>query len=104
MSRTTSGPRVTIENGVHAARERADACPREPEAPFGGLVRIGCRTERDLLLLPGPAGELAAEDLCDVRLHADRAPVLVAGGAVRALLEVADVAERAAVRRSPCTG
>ena len=47
MSRTTSGPRVMIENGVQRSGELDEAGAGEPEAAFGGLVRIGRRAERD---------------------------------------------------------
>src|SRR5262249_48900594 len=59
--------------------------------------RVGGGADRDALALPGRAGELAAEDVGDVDLDADRGAVAVVGGPVGAALEGADVAERAAV-------
>ena len=47
MSRTTSGPRVMIENGVHALVQLDEAGAREPEASLGGLVRVGRGADRD---------------------------------------------------------
>ena len=78
--------------------ELDDARAGQPEPPFGGLVRIRRGAERDLLVLPRATGQLAPQHLGDVRLDADRAPVAVVGRTVGALLEVADVTERAAVR------
>ena len=67
------------------------------EAALGRLVRIGGRADRDRLALPRSPAELAPEHVGDVRLHPDRAPVAVVGGPVGSLLEVADVAEGAAM-------
>src|SRR5262249_29625704 len=80
-----------------AGVELGEAGAREPEPAVGGLVRVGRGPERDLLALPRASGELAPEDLGDVRLDPDRASVAVVRGAVRTLLEVPDVAERAPV-------
>ena len=96
MSRTTSGPRVTIENGVHAA-SRTSRQARVSRNSLGGLVRIGRGAERDLVPLP-TTRELAPEHLGDVRLDPDRAPVAFVRRPVGALLEVPDVTERAAMR------
>ena len=79
------------------ARELVEACAREPEPALRRLVRVGRGAESDLVARPGRARELAAQNVCDVRLHPDRAPVAVVRGAVGALLEVPDVTERAAV-------
>ena len=66
-------------------------------AAFGRLVGIGCGADRDMLVLPGGARELPAQDLRDVGLDADRGPVTVVGRPVGAMLEVPHVAERAPV-------
>ena len=78
--------------------ELDEAGAREPESTFGGLVRVRRRPECHLVAPPRAARELATEHLGDVRLDADRPPVAIVRRAVGALLEVADVAERAAVR------
>ncbi len=97
-SRTTSGPRVMIENGVSAPGELDEACACEPVATLGRLVRVGGGADRDLLARPGAPPKLAAQHVGNVHLDADRATVAVAGVTVGAGLEGADVAERAAVR------
>ena len=74
-----------------------EARAREPEPSLGGLVRVGRGAERDLLALPRRRASSRAEHLGDVRLDADRAAVAVVRGTLRPLLEVPDVAERAAV-------
>src|SRR5262249_37618962 len=67
-------------------------------AALGRLVRIGGRSDGDVVLLPAAPGELAPEHVGDVDLHANGAAVLVARRAVGPPLEGADVTERAAVR------
>src|SRR5262249_24888775 len=74
-----------------------NACPGEPVASLGRLVRVGRRPDRHLLASPRAPPELAPKDLGDVHLDADRAPVAVVGGAVGAALEAADVTEGAAM-------
>ena len=97
MSRTISGPRVTMESGVPDAASSADARTREPEPRFSRLVRIGRGAECDFVVLPGRARELAPEHLGDIWLDANRPAVPIVGRAICALLEVPDVTERAAV-------
>ena len=83
--------------GGAGLRELDDARPGEAVAPFGRLVGVGRGADRHLLARPRAARELGAEHVGDVRLDADRAAVAVVGGPVGALLEGADVTERAAV-------
>ena len=77
--------------------EHLDAGPGEPEAPLGGLIGVGGRTDRDALALPRRPAELGAQHLGDVLLHPDRGAVGLAGRPVGAPLERAHVTERAAV-------
>ena len=77
--------------------ERLEAGAGQAVAALGGLVGVGRGADRDDLALPRGARELAAEDLGDVDLDADRRAVAVVGRPVGALLEGADVTERAAV-------
>ena len=78
-------------------RELPDARPCEPEPRFSRLVRIGRGAERDFVVFPGRARELAAEHLGDIWLDANRPAVPIVGRAICALLEVPDVTERAPV-------
>ena len=83
--------------GGAGLRELDDARAGEPVAPFGRLVRIGRGADRHLLTRPRRSGELTAQNLGDVRLDADRAPVAIVGGTVGASFEGTDVTEGAAV-------
>ena len=97
-SRTTSGPRVTIENGVPddaSSPMHARVSRNRPSAGWYGSVAVPSATSSRC---HERSGELAAEHLGDVRLDADRAAVAVVRRTVGALLEVPDVTERAAVR------
>ena len=85
------------ERGAGAA-ELADAGAREPVARLGRLVRVGGSADRDALVLPGGASELASQDFGDVDLDADRTAVAVVRRPVGPGLERPDVTERAAVR------
>ena len=78
-------------------RELDDARPGEAVAPFGRLVRVGRGSDRHLLARPRSAGELGTEDVGNVELDANRAPVAIVRGTIGPLLEGADVTERAAV-------
>ena len=97
-SRTISGPRVMIENGLRGVAQHLDARARQPVAALGGLVRVGRGADRDGLA-PSSAGRASsrAQHLGDVHLDADRRAVAVVGWPVGAPLEGADVTERAAV-------
>ncbi len=97
MSRTIIGPRVMIENGCRSPGELLDAAAGQPVPAFGGLVGIGGCPDGDRLALPARPSELPAQDLGDVDLDPDRDPVAVVERPVGALLEGADVTERAAV-------
>jgi hypothetical protein len=79
-------------------RERLDARARQAIAALRRLVRIGRRADRDGLALPRPPGELAPENLSDVRLDPDAGAVTIVPRPVGARLERTDVTERAAVR------
>ena len=95
MSRTISGPRVTMESGVpdaasswmheRVSRNRASA----------GWYGIGRGAERDFVVVPGRARELAPEHLGDIWLDANRPAVPIVGRAICAPLEVPDVTARA---------
>ena len=96
MSRTTSGPRVTIEYGVHAASSSTrQARVRRNFPRQAGTDRSRCRAPPRPV--PRRARELTPKHVGDVRLHADRPPVPIVRRAVGTLLEVTDVTERAAV-------
>ena len=83
--------------GVVKVGERFQAGAREPVSAFGGLVGIGCGTDRNRLSPPAAPPELLAKDAGNVGLDAYGAPVAGVGGPVRPLLEGTHVAERAAV-------
>ena len=57
---------------------------------------------RDVLALPRTPGELAAKNLGNVCLDADRTPVAVVAGTVGALLEVAHAGTIAHTDELPC--
>jgi hypothetical protein len=78
-------------------RQHLEARARQAVAAFRRLVRVGGRADRDVLALPGRPGELGPQHVGDVDLDADRPAVALVERPVGAVLEGADVAERAAV-------
>src|SRR5206468_1413349 len=77
--------------------EGFDAGAGQAVVALGRLVRVGGGADRDALSGPRGAGKLAAEDLGDVDLDADRRAVAVVRGPVGAELEGPDVTEGAAM-------